>query len=734
MCRAEPTTGRQGTGWHRQNPDAVEYAYRAREQGRYAHTFWINAASEEAILTSFQLLAERLPGFAARDEQDQHKLIAAILRWLETCPEPWLLIFDNADELPLVQPYLPKQGRGSILLITRASAVSWLAAPIEVEQMGLLEGTRFLLHRTGRLSASDEECNEATNIVIALDGFPLALDQAGAYIEETGCSFGDYLRLYEQHRATLLARRGKQASNYPASVATTWDLSFQKIEQTQLAAAELLCLCAYLAPDHIPEELITQEATHWPPVLQEAVSDTLRFNDLLEALLAFSLIKRLTQERMLSLHRLVQVVLKERLSQADQQMWVTRITRTMTSLFPSDEMTQAHYWQYGERLLPHALACIEVSEQCSDDKISFLTLVCHVAAYLSERAHYSKAQDLLQRAISIGERVLGPEHVLVAEALHHLGMLAFRQGTLAEAELLFQRALRIREQRLGTDHPQVAASLHGLGRLSYRRGKYAEAELLIQQALRIREHALGTDHPLVTATLSTLAILSGKQEKYEQAESLYVRALRIREQALGADHSQVATLLNNLADLYKEQGNYEQAEPLFQRALQIWERDLGPDHPRVAYPLEGLAELYREQGNYEQAESLFQRALQIWEQRLGPDRSMVAGPLHGLALLYTEQKNYEQAESLLQRALQVRRRALGPHHPDTADSFAHLARFHQMQQRFTEALSLYQQALAIREQALGAAHPKTVETRQHLRVVLQALGKTEEAAALEGMH
>src|SRR5581483_2737822 len=182
---------------------AVEYAYRAREQGHYAYLLWINAASEEAILTSFQTLAQQLPNFAARDEKDQRKLITALLRWLEACPESWLLIFDNADELTLVQPYLPQQGRGSILLTTRTHAVSWLAASIEVEQMGLVESTQFLLHRTGRQSAPDEECNEATNLVIALDGFPLALDQAGAYIEETGCNFGDYLQLYEQHRKTL---------------------------------------------------------------------------------------------------------------------------------------------------------------------------------------------------------------------------------------------------------------------------------------------------------------------------------------------------------------------------------------------------------------------------------------------------------------------------------------------------------------------------------------------------
>src|SRR5581483_8304285 len=133
-------------------------------------------------------------------EKDRHKLVAAMIRWLEQCQDRWLLIFDNADDLSLVQQYLPRQGNGSLLLTTRAHAVAAFASSLEVEPMGMMEATRFLLHRTQRLDATDEESNEAANVAIALDGFPLALDQAGAYIEETGCRFRDYLQLYHDHR------------------------------------------------------------------------------------------------------------------------------------------------------------------------------------------------------------------------------------------------------------------------------------------------------------------------------------------------------------------------------------------------------------------------------------------------------------------------------------------------------------------------------------------------------
>ena len=75
---------------------------------------------------SFSRLAELLPGFSSSGKTDQHTLVAAVIRWLEECQEPWLLILDNADDLSLAQPYLPLRGNGSVLLTTRASAAGWV--------------------------------------------------------------------------------------------------------------------------------------------------------------------------------------------------------------------------------------------------------------------------------------------------------------------------------------------------------------------------------------------------------------------------------------------------------------------------------------------------------------------------------------------------------------------------------------------------------------------------------
>jgi tetratricopeptide (TPR) repeat protein len=703
---------------------AVEYAYRAWEQGRYTHIFWINAASQEALLTSFQMLAERLPHFAAQDEQDQHKLIAAVLLWLQTCPEPWLLIFDNADEPTLVQPYLPQQGRGSILLTTRAHAVSWFANPIDVEQMGLMEGTQFLLHRTRRLDVSDEERNEAANVVIALDGFPLALDQAGAYIEETECSFRDYLQIYEQYRAILLARRGKQYTNYPDSVATTWSLSIETIEQAHPAAAELLRLCAFLSPDHIPEELLCDGAAHWPDLLQQAVTDPLRFNELLGALLAFSLVKRLTQERLLSLHRLVQIVQLDRMDLQVQRCWAERVVRAVNQLFPADPQVEVDTWPQCLRYLEQAQACDQLIQRHHLQLPEAADLLDRAGVYLREHGSFNQAEQLFQRGLTIAEQQLGPQHPQVASLLNNLGYLYYKQGKYVQAEPLLQRGLHIREQSLRPEHPDIAYSLTALGLLYSEQGKYAEAEALHQRTVHIWEQAVGPLHDYVAYPLNNLGMLYDMQGKYAEAESLYQRAMHIWEQTLGPHHPVTATSLSNLGNVYEEQGKYAEAEPLYQRAIHVREQTLGPHHPVTATSLANLGILYEKQGKYAEAEPLYQRAMHIWEQTLGPHHPYIAYALTGLANLSREQGKYERAEALYHRALLLRQELLGLQHLDVAETLQELARLRQMQLRPGEALSLYQQALAIREQVLGAEHPKTIEIRECLADVSRTLSTT----------
>ncbi len=711
---------------------AIEYAYRYRQA--YSAVFWVHADSRETLIADFVAIA-RLLGLPGQDAPEQLQIVAAVKRWLEQ-HEGWLLILDNADELSLLSDFLPAAGHGQLLLTTRAQATGKIAQSLSVEKMEVFEGMQLLLRRAKLLGPGEllddlsaAMRTAAQQLVQELDGLPLALDQAGAYVEETSCSLSEYLQLYGQRRLALLKRQSIVSADYPHTVASTWSLSFERAEQASPAAADLLRLCAFLHPDAISETIIHEGAGELGPVLSQVGGDPLLLNETIQVLRRYSLIKRDPEAKILVIHRLVQVVLKESLDAQAQQQWAERAVRAVNRAFPEVEFTR---WQHCQQLLPHAQVCARLIEQWDMNFPEAAQLLHRAGSYLQARGQYQEAEPLLQQALAIYERTLEPDHPDVATSLHDLATLYWEQGKYAQAEPLFQQALDIREKTLGLKHPDVAISLNDLALVYWDWGKYAQAEPLFQRALAIREQILGPEHADVAQGLNNLAILYWEQGKYAQAEALYQRALAIWEQALGPNHPEVASGLNNLAMVYQSLAEYEQAEPLFRRALAIWEQALGPEHDLVALVLDNLALGYIDQGKYAQAEPFFQQALAIREQKLGPEHPYVGRTLQRLAKLYYAQGKYTQAEPLLTRSLVIRERALGAHHPDVAYSLDTLALLSLAQSRYTQAEQLGQRALAIREQALGKEHPHVAESLSTLALVYCAQGRYKQAEPLFG--
>jgi len=448
-----------------------------------------------------------------------------------------------------------------------------------------------------------------------LGGLPLALDQAGAYLEATGTALAAYQQIYQQHRMALLAQRRAQGTDHPEPVASTWSLSFKRVEAMNPAAADLLRLCAYLAPDAIPEEILTQGAKHLGPVLEPVASDAFLLGQAVEALRAYSLIGRDPGLQTLSVHRLVQAVLRDALDASDRQTWAERAIRVVYAALPPVEHAN---WPEWERLLAHAQICAVWMDLQGIHLQEAARVLQQTGWYLSERTRYSEAEPLLERAYQMSEQQQGAEHLDTARDALTLGYLYHLQGKYKQAEPLYVLDLTIKEQQLGPEHPDTATSLNNLAELYRAQGKYEQAEPLYQRALAIRERQMGPMHPRTATSLNNLAKLYRAQGKYEQAEPLFVRALAICEQQLGPEHPDTATSLNDLAALYVTQGKYEQAEPLFVRALAIYKQQMGPMHPRTATSLNNLAELYHAQGKDKQAEPLYQRALAICEQQMGP--------------------------------------------------------------------------------------------------------------------
>ena len=383
---------------------AIEYAYRYHQD--YRVVLWARAESQETLMSSYIALAAHL-GLQEQDAQDQALIVQAVKTWLQTHRE-WLLILDNADDLALVPAFLPPVLGGHLLLTTRAFAVGRLASRIAVDTLSPQHGALFLLRRASLIAAdttledvSPQERDLARHLSQEVGRLPLALDQAGAYLEETGVGLADYRRIYQQHRAELLKQRGGLERDHPEPIATTWSLSFTRVEQKNPAAADLLRLCAYLAPDAIPEEIITQGAAHLGLRLAPVAADAFLLGQAMEALRAYLLIKRDPSTNTVSMHRLVQAVLKDAMPAETAKQWEERVVRAVNEAFPNVEFTT---WQQCERCLPHAQACATLIEQ---DQMTFpeaADLLYQAGRYLLERARSTEAQPLLQQALIMRER------------------------------------------------------------------------------------------------------------------------------------------------------------------------------------------------------------------------------------------------------------------------------------------------------------------------------------------
>jgi tetratricopeptide (TPR) repeat protein len=714
-----------GLGGSGKTQIALEYTYRNRND--YQAIFWIKADTREHLVTDFMGIADQLQ-LPERSGKNQEPVIAAIKRWFQGGGR-WLLIFDNVEDATLIDEFAPTAGKGHILITSRNQMIRNVTAKIELDRMEPDEGVLLLLRCAEIIQpdiplqeVSTTDITEARAIVQLVDGHPLALDQAGAYIKETETSLASYIRLYNERAAFLLNQRGEPTPDHLNSVAATFTLSLQKVKFAKPHALELLRFCAFLHADAIPEDLIIKGTAASDSPLQLLASDPVELNAAIKELRQFSLIQRYRETGELAIHRLVQVVIKDEMTELEQRQWAEYAVRAINHVFPKVE---AEAWFLCQQYLPHALTCLELIKHWKIELPEAGRLLHDTGSYLYAQAQYLTAQPLYELALKIREHTLGLEHPDTAQALNSLGEFARKQANYDEAEDYYKRALAIRERALGSEHPQTAQTLNNLGELAQTRGKHALAEIFYRQALTIRQRSLGNEHPDTIRSIGDVAGIRDEQDDTIQAEEGYKKALTLCEQTRGPQHIDTALALSKLARFYRSQKMYTQAEPLFKRALTLTEQKLGTSHPEVATIFNNFAILYRLTGNYTQAELLLKWAINIWEQVFDIEHPNTAASLNNLGLVYSDQGNYAQAEPLYLQALAIREKKLGKDHHSTAQTLANLADLYQAQNRDAQAAALYLRVLDIYMQDPGPEHSDTKALQEKYATLQSRLDKDQ---------
>ena len=268
-------------------------------------------------------------------------------------------------------------------------------------------------------------------------------------------------------------------------------------------------MCAFLAPEPIPESLFTAAASVLPGELAARAADPLAWRQTLAHMTRQSLAR--IDHRGLQIHRLTQAILRERLTPAQAAATRTYAEALLAASNPGDPPNPVT-WPRWARLTPHVLA----ADLAATDSPALRELARHTCWYLIERGDTRTAHDLANGLRQHWRDRLGEDHQHTLTAAHYLAWTLLEMGHYAESRDLNQDTLARRRRVLGQDHPDTLASAHNLAINLRKLGDVEAACDLDRDTLDRHRRVLGQDHH---STLRSATILAHDLRELGEAQA-----------------------------------------------------------------------------------------------------------------------------------------------------------------------------------------------------------------------
>jgi len=679
-----------------------------------------------------QLQQKYLEFAKALGYQEQNQKIDIIIsyvnQWLSNHPG-WLLIYDNVNSYEEIAPFLPEKG-GHVIITTRNQIwpgnfnILSLDVMSESESIGLLT---CLLQR----EMTKEETSEASELVKLLGYLPLAIAQAGSYIKQTQISIEKYLDLYKKYESTLLTDKTLPEGNNTLPVATTWNISLAKLlEEAKFQnqpdfEIKLLNMCAYLSPEKISRQFLL---TWFKNEYSNLPNPELLLNKALAKLWKYSLINY-DGEDYITLHRLVQTVLRHQYRKHVSYEWYSTILASMHANFVqnTDVLIDENRRQH---LLPHAQSLIKYYDALWPNKLDLneAEVLFDVGrVFLKQIRDPKSAKDYFEKCLTIYKYHYKNDHPKVATVLENLGRALGDLGDTEQNKELLIQALLIKNRHFGNDHIELASTLYGLGALYSRKGEAESALPLLEKALKIQEQHYGKDHITLTPVLvslgNTFLCLGNPKLQKEYME----RAVEIEEKHCGKNHPELSIALSNLGRAYCFLGDPQNAILFLKRALKIKEQHFGVDHWQTAYTRASLGIAYGELGEFNLQKELLENAIRIQKSHFGKQHPEVALTLTYLGHAYGDLGDCQQQLCSLKRSLEIQQRHYNKNNHELSRTLTYLGKAYNDLNQSQKAKELLLQALEIRENYYGKNHYEVAETLTYLGETYAKLGDTEQA-------
>jgi MinD-like ATPase involved in chromosome partitioning or flagellar assembly/tetratricopeptide (TPR) repeat protein len=720
---------------------ALEYAHRFKED--YEVVWWLNCDPPQYIDASLVDLGRRLRevfGASLPEEGGVAELVRQVLQFLsERATQRWLLIYDNAENIEAIQKLLPSGG-GHVLITSRNERWEDQSAHSKTLKLGFFERPESISHlrqRQPTIAATD-----ADKLAEELGDMPLAVAAAGALLASENMPVPEYLRKLAAEPVRPLPEEHPLRA-YPEAVAKAWHLSLDRLERRSAAAARLLGICSVMAPE-ISFDLIYSDAM--VGVLRDldsGISEPAMITRLVKQIDLLALIKIEYTARQIVVHRVVQTVVRERMSAAGLQTERLQAARRdahtlLVTARPKGDVDDPEMWSAYRQIWPHlrpSQAELSAREQVRD-------LLIDRVRYLRQRDDLEPGGRRAQTIESAWIAMLaeGPDSEVASSLRKQLYRLRFNMANIRRDLGQFERSRALDEavllgqrEQLGDEHPHTLQTRSSLAADLRALGEYQEA-LALDLATYDSwvESGFGEDYAGTLFAANNLALSSLVNGDFRDALRRDRLTLKRRISLYGSPrHPRALNSGTAVARDLLEAGRYREAVRMMTEVMTQSHESLGDDARITLNARLWLGIAQRCAGTPEQAAVNIAAAVSGLSRGFGPDSDDALASRLSQALNQLALGEFNNGRTVLEKVLADYDRRLGPTHPNALICRLNFAAALCLEESYAAAQPQVEWAVGGLTDRLGSAHPHTLAANLVRGSVLACLGSPNDAAAVE---